>query len=55
MGTDPQNPDSCPGVDKGFDADFDLDGSDLIQIVNGLSTGTLTHDDLEEFATGFGK
>jgi alpha-tubulin suppressor-like RCC1 family protein len=55
MGTDPQNTGNCPGVERGFDADFDLDGSDLIQMVNGLFSGIITENQLHKFADNFGK
>jgi hypothetical protein len=54
-GTNPQNQEDFPSVSNGFDADFDLDGTDLIRFANGLSTGLLTATQLQEFAGTFGK
>lgn len=55
LNTDPMNPADKPALETGFDADFDLDGSDLARFVDGLSSGVLTEADLEEFARNFGK
>jgi hypothetical protein len=55
MGTDPRDPADCPPVSKGFDADLDVDGSDLSRFVDGLAGGVLTQADLQAFAESFGR
>jgi hypothetical protein len=55
LNTDPMNQADKPALETGFDADFDLDGSDLSRFAEGLSSGVLTEADLEEFAVNFGK
>ena len=55
LNTDPMDPADKPTLESGFDADFDLDGSDLAGFADGLASGVLTEADLEEFAVNFGK
>ncbi len=55
MGTDPRNPSDYPSLSKGFDADLDVDGSDLIRLVDGLGSGVVGPAEVQAFAEGFGR
>ena len=55
MGTDPQSDLSTPSVSMGFDADLDVDGSDLKRLADGLGYGFLTSAEVQKFVEGFGR
>ena len=55
MGTDPRNPSDYPSLSKGFDADLDVDGSDLTRMAEGLASGIVTPAEVQNFAEGFGR
>ena len=39
MGTDPQSDLSSPDVSKGFNGDMDVDGADLVRMLEGIARG----------------
>ena len=55
MGTNPRNPADYPVLNKGFDADMDVDGADLTRLVEGIVSGIVTPAEVQTFAEGFGR